>query len=122
MPTVAEIAAMAFGAVDTAIPDAIHEGTLSYEDRVAYDASTGAYASTEMTDTGRVVVDTSKPATDIFPDYIAGPGDELVMLEGFTTCKEGWTLTAGGKTWKIRQVQDILAAGSLFYAIAREVK
>jgi hypothetical protein len=129
MPTVAEIAALALGAVDSAIPDAVHQATLSWSvnplpdhPQMAYNPATGTYTKTSASATGRLVVVTEKAPADIFPDYVAGPGDELLMLEGFTACKEGWTLTGAGKTWHIRQVQDILAAGSLFYVVAREVK
>lgn len=129
MPTVAEIAALALGAVDSAIPDAVHPATLSWkvsplpdQPQMAYDPVSGTYATTPESETGHMVVVTEKAPADIFPDYTAGPGDEVVMLEGFTDCQEGWTLAGAGKTWHIKLVQDILAAGSLFYAVAREVK
>lgn len=122
MPTVSEIAAMALSGVGAAIPDAVHAAALSHDVQGAYDPTTGAYSTTPSTESGRFVVDTSKPSTDIFPDYVAGSGDELILLEGFTACGEGWTLVGNGKTWIIRQVQDILSAGSLFYVIGREVK
>lgn len=122
MPTVAEIAGLALDAVGGAIPGAVHAATLSHFVNGNYDATFGEYDTTLSSATGRMVIETSKPVTDIFPDYVAGPGDELILLEGFTACKEGWTLKANGKEWVIRQTQDILAAGSLFYVIGREVK
>ncbi len=185
--TVAQIAAKAFGAVDKAIPDAIHVASVSYEtpltwfetykvsetlpslvldfenvvfgadieawalpyysnanapgvtldfatqiygasigsaqvlDTETYSTETGApYGTTTTTNTGRAVIETTKPVQDIFPDYVVGPGDTLVMLEGFTSCKEGWKLTIGTRVFDIRLTQDVLGAGSLFYAVGRE--
>ena len=118
--TVAQIADLAMTAVQAQITDAIHSATLSYDVQGAYDFDTGEYATTTTTLTGgRIVVDTEKPATDIFPDYEIGPGDELIFCEGFTACEETWALTANSRTWIIRQVQDIVAAGSIFYVIGR---
>lgn len=118
--TVAQIAAQAMDAVSAQITDAIHSATLSYETNGAYDFDTGEYTQTTTTLTGgRVVAETERPPSDIFPDYVVGPGDELLFLDGFTDCKETWTLTANGRTWVIRQVQDIVGAGSIFYAIGR---
>ncbi|QDP65866.1 MAG: hypothetical protein Unbinned7865contig1001_65 [Prokaryotic dsDNA virus sp.] len=117
--TVAQIAAKAYTAVAAKITDAIHNASLTYDTQGAYDFDTGEYALTPVTATGRAVVDTVKPVADIFPDYIAGPGDELILLEGFTSCKENYRLTISGDTWHIGRVQDIVAAGSLFYVVAR---
>jgi len=118
--TVAQIAAMAFNGVSGAIPDAIHPATLTRTVHGAvYDPVTGSYPTTTETQTGRVVVDTVKPVQDVFPAYVAGPGDELILLEGFTSARENETLIFAGRTRVIRQVQDIVSAGSLFYCVAR---
>ena len=121
MVTVAQIAAKAFNAVAAKITDAIQSASLAYDTQGAYNVDTGEYALTTTTETGRAVVDTVKPMTDIFPDYIAGPGDELILLEGFTSCDENYRLTMTGETWHIQRVQDIVAAGSLFFVVARKV-
>jgi hypothetical protein len=120
--TVANIAKAAMDNVSAAITDAILDVTLTWEPQGAYNFDTGEYATTTGTDTGRAVIDTVKPMTDIFPDYTVGPGDELVFLEGLTTApQEGYTITSGATEWHIRQVQDIVGAGSIFYVIARKV-
>ena len=117
--TVAQIAKKAFDKVGAKITDAIQTATLANDTQGAYNADTGTYTLTTTTETGRAVVDTVKPINDIFPDYTVGPGDELILLEGFTACAENYRLTMGGKTWHIRRAQDIVAAGSLFFAVAR---
>lgn len=122
MVTVAQIAAKAFNAVSAKITDAIHGATLEHDIQGVYDFDDGEYGLTTNSETGRAVVDTEKPVTDIFPDYIAGPGDELILLEGFTGCAENYRLIMTGATWHIRQVQDITASGSLFFVVARKVQ
>lgn len=119
MPTVAEIAKRAFDGVARGIPDAIHAATISHEVKGAYDNATDTYASTVTTDAGRCVVDTVKPVSDVFEDYIAGPSDQLVLLEGFGMIPaENWTLEFAGRALTIKRVQDIVAAGTLFYVLA----
>lgn len=121
--TVAQIANLALDAVGGAITDAVHSASLAYDTQGIYDPATGTYAETTTTLTGgRAVLDTTTPPGDLFPDYTIGPGDQLVMLEGFTeTPREGWRLTFAGTTYHVRTVQDIAAAGTLFYVIARAV-
>lgn len=116
---IAEIAALSFDAVSESITDAIHPATLTRETQGGYNTTTGSYATTPTTQTGRVVVDTVKPVADVFPEYVAGPGDELILIEGMTSAKENDELTFAGRTRVVRQAQDIVAAGSLFYVIAR---
>ena len=116
---IAEIAALAFDGVESAITDAIHLATLTRTTQGNYNASTGAYATTTAAQTGRALVDTVRPVADVFPDYVVGVGDELILLEGFTSCRENDALAFAGRTRIVRQVQDIVAAGSLFYAVAR---
>ena len=116
---VARIAKLAFDGVARAISGAIHPATLTRTTQGAYNPTTGAYATTTATQTGRAVVDTAKPLQDVFPDYIVGAGDELILLEGFTSARENDSLSFAGRTRIIRQAQDVLAAGSLFYIVAR---
>lgn len=116
---VADIAKRAMDAVQAKITDAIHAATLSRDVQGAYDPVVGAYAITTYSATGRVVVDTVTPVADIFPDYVIGPSDQLVMLEGFTTCAEADRVTFAGIGHTVRRVQDIVAAGTLFYAVVR---
>lgn len=117
--TVAQIAARAFDKVQAKITDAIHAATLTRATQGAYNPTTGEYATTTDEQAGRAVVDTVKPVEDVFPGYIVGPADELILLEGFTSAKENDELAFAGRTRIVRQVQDIVAAGSLFYVVAR---
>lgn len=120
--TVANIAKTAMDAVSVEITDAIPAATMSWETQGAYDVDAGEYAVTVGSDTGRAVIDAVTPKADIFPDYTVGPGDEMIFLEGLTTApQEAFKLTIGTQVWVIRQVQDILAAGSIFYVMARKV-
>lgn len=119
--TVAQIAARAFTAVAARITDAIHDASLSDDAQGAYDTATGVYAITTTTAIGRAVVASEKAIPDIFPAYIAGPADELILLEGFTACRENMRLTFAGWVRTVTQVQDIVNAGSLFYVVARKV-
>jgi len=121
MTTVAAIAAEAFAAVALEVTDAIHAASLSEDTQGAYDTATGAYAITTTTATGRAVVASETPVNDIFPAYIAGPADELILLEGFTAARENMRLTFAGWVRTVTQVQDIVNAGSLFYVVARKV-
>lgn len=119
MVTVAEIAKTAFDAVASQITDAIHPATLGWVEKGAYDPEAGKYTETPKSDTGRVVVDSAKPVADIFEGYIVGPADQLILMEGFKTAPvENYTLTFAGQTLTITRVQDIVAAGSLYYCVA----
>lgn len=116
---VAEIAALAFDGVAGAITDAIHPATLTRTVQGAYDPATGSYSTTTTAQTGRAVIDTTKPMNDVFPAYVVGPRDQLILLEGMTSAKENDSLAFAGRTMIVMQVQDIVAAGSLFYIVAR---
>lgn len=122
MVTVAQIAAKAFDAVAAKITDAIHPATLNWVDRGAYDPISGSYPETERSASGRVVEDSTKPVADVFEDYVAGPRDTLVLMEGFSEVpKENWKLEyndyIGDDARVIKRVQDIVAANSLFYVV-----
>lgn len=122
MPTVAQIAKLAFDGAARGIPDAIHPATLTREVQDTYNTTTGKWNTVPapgFPQTGRVVVDTVKPVGDVFPEYVVGPGDELILIEGMTSAKENDELTFAGRTRIVKQAQDIVAAGSLFYVIAR---
>ena len=119
MVTIAEIAKEAFDAVALEITDAIHAATLTRTVDGVYNTTTGAYETTTPDQEGRAVVDTVTPKADVFPDYVVGPADELVLLEGMTSAKENDSLVFAGRTRIVMQVQDIVAAGSLFFVIAR---
>lgn len=119
MPTIAEIANAAYTAVGTAIPGVIKSATLTRTIQGEYDAEAGAYATTTQTATGRAVFDVSKPISDLFPDYVVGPTDKLVYLEGLSLApKEGDALSAGGD-FKVRAVADIALAGGLYAAVVQ---
>ena len=118
--SVAQIAALAVGGVQGTIPDAVHSATLTRATQGAYSTATASYAiGTPIVQTGRAVVATGTPIADVFPAYVVGPSDQLVFLEGFTSCMENDLLAYAGRTLIVRQTQDIAAAGSVFYAVAR---
>lgn len=110
---------MALDGVAGAITDAVHAATLMRVAQGAYDPPTGTYQTTEATQTGRAVFANERPIADVFPEYVAGPSDQLIMLEGFTSCRENDRLTIGGVARDVRQVQDIAGAGTVFYVVAR---
>ena len=119
--TIAQIAKQAMDAVALAVTDAIKVAELSYTTESDYNTTTGKYdtITTTIINGGRAVLDTVKPINDAFPSYVAGPSDQLFLLEGFTTVPaEGWGLAIAEVGYEIRQVQDIALAGSLFYVVA----
>ena len=122
--TVAAIADAAFDAVAAKITGVIKTCTVTSTTQGAYNTSTGTYSTTTSTQTGRAlfagVQDNGKPITDIFPDYVAGPADELILLEGLTAApEENDTVTIGSTTRTIMKVNNIVGAGTLFYVMAR---
>ncbi|WP_108482263.1 hypothetical protein [Oceaniglobus ichthyenteri] len=120
MVTVAEIAAKAFDGVAGKIAGVIHPATMNWTEKGAYDPDTGSYTTTAKSDTGRAVEDSEKPVADVFEGYVAGPADVLVLMEGFTTVpKENHTITYAGRTRTILRAQDIVAAGAIYYVVAR---
>jgi len=120
MTTISKIAKAAFDAANTAVAGIVSDATLTYSTNAAYNPATGSYSPTGTPITGgRALVQTDKPIADLFPDYIAGPTDILVLLEGFTvTPQEGWSLTFNSHTYEIKQVADILGASELFNVVA----
>lgn len=119
MTTTAEIAKMAFDAVADAITDVVYPVSVSYEILGAYDPITGQYPKTAVTVSGaRGMLDMGKPVKDIFPDYIIGPTDKLLYIEGLTAVpKEGWALTFNSVAYTIKQVLDILDAHATYYVV-----
>ncbi|QDP67050.1 MAG: hypothetical protein Unbinned4497contig1000_24 [Prokaryotic dsDNA virus sp.] len=120
MTTVTAIADAAFDAVHAAITDVIKDATLSYATNYdhTYDVDEGNYSQATTSITGRVVFDTEKPAKDIFTDYVQGPKEELVLLEGFSAAaKEGYTLTIGSDNYVVRRAQAVAGSVSLVYAV-----
>lgn len=119
--TVAQIADGAIAAVNAAITDAILTVNLWSITEGTYSAVTGSRPPAE-TDLGvfSMVVQTEKPISDLFPDYVAGPSDQLVFLRGASVPQEGWELR-GANTNTIMKVQDILGNGTIFNAVVRAV-
>jgi hypothetical protein len=115
MTTISAIAAKALTKVSAKITDAVHTATLTRTAQGSYDPQTGAMDTTTTTQTGRLVYCNMATAADIFPGYTAGPSDQLLLLEGFTSARKNDVVN--GMT--VREVQDIGGAGSLFYAVAR---
>lgn len=117
--TIAAIAAKAFTAARSAVSDAVQDGTLTQINRGVYDAVAGTHAEIRSTQTGQVVFQGSAPIPDLFPDYVIGPTERLLMLQGFTGVKEADLIAVGDKIRIIRAVMDIGGAGTLFNVIAR---
>lgn len=117
MLTVADIAAQAFTAVGQKISGVIKSCTLTRTVQGAYNPATGQHDTTTQTDTGRLLFDTSTAIEDALQGYVAGPGEELVWIEGLDALKpkENDRLTVGGETYTVRRVGDLVGAGS-FYA------
>lgn len=96
MPTVDRIAALAFGAVAKAIPDAVHAATLN-----------GAAA-------GRVV-QAEKAAPGTFPAKRIKDSTLTIYCEGFTPA-DGDTVSYAGSDYLVFWVHDIAASGGLIKA------
>jgi len=119
--SVAQIAAKAMTAVAGRISGVIHDCTLSRVAEPVYDPSTGGLTSETVTETGRIVFDNERPAADIFPDYVPGPGEELAYIEGLVAMapRESDSLEAAGKTFAILRVSDLLHSGGLYPVMVR---
>ena len=115
--TIAAIAKEAFDAVAAEVTDAIKSATVRRVTLGAYNVSTGSYAETNSDTACRAVLDTIKPVEDVFPNYTAGPKDQLWLIEGATSVEENDQFIVGGSTYEVMKVQDLLGAGALFYAV-----
>jgi len=119
MTTVAEIAAEAFTAVAAELQGVIRSVTVSRTTNGAYDPATGTFASSTDSDNGRAFFDTSTRIVDALPGHIAGPGEELLWIEGLDTIEpqENDTIAITGKgDYRVVHVGDIVGAGGLFAA------
>ena len=120
MTTVAAIAAEAFTDVDLELTDVIKACSVETISQGAYNPTTGLYAETPTTFTGRSIMDQSRPIKDVFPEYVAGPGDSIFWLEGLSQApKENDKLTIGGVDREIKQVGDVAGVGTFFSVVAR---
>lgn len=116
MATVAQIAAKVFTKVNSKLTDVIKTCSLTRTTQGAYNPTTGQYATTTATATGRAVFDTSSKIEDILPGYVAGPAELIVYFEGLSFAPvENDTATIAGLTYTVKAVGDIAGAGS-FYA------
>jgi len=101
MATVAEITKAAFDGVAASITDAVLSATL--------DDGTSTYA-------GRIVLAGEKAASG-FPMSSAKDRVQDAVLEGFSVvANAGWTVAAGGVTYFILGVRDVVAAGGAVMA------
>ena len=125
--TVAAIAAEAFTAVAAELPDVIKACTLTHVTQGTYNATTGSYGETTTTATGRALITTgsssegvgSATIKDMFPNYVAGPADLVIFLEGLSMApQENDTLTIGGVVRTIKAAGDIVGAASFYVVIA----
>lgn len=117
--TIAAIAKEAFDGVVLEITDAVADARLARSTQGDYNVATGAYALIIGTQTGRAVFTNPAAAADMFPDYVIGPNDQAVLLEGFTSVKEADLVTVNSLVRTVLRVQDISDAGCLFFAVLR---
>jgi hypothetical protein len=115
MTTISAIAAEALDGVAADITDAIQAATLVRTSHDFYDIPTGAMGTSTASQTGRLVYCNIATAADIFPGYTVGPSDQLLLLEGFTSVLKNDVVN----DLTVVEVQDIVGAGSLFYAVAQ---
>lgn len=118
---VASIAKTAMDGVAAKVDGVIQAATLTRESEGTYDPDTGTYTPSTEEDTGRAVFASTDAAADIFPEYVIGPSDELIYLEGFTALapKETDAVTAGGRTLTIMRSRDLLNTGEFYAVIAQ---
>lgn len=116
MTTIANIAALALARVSAKITDAVWDATVTQIARVAYTVATNTYSETLTVLTGRAVFCTDKPVEDVFPDFVAGPSDQLLLLT-ISALAENDTVAIAGITRDVRAVQKI--GPGVFYAVAR---
>lgn len=117
--TIAQIAAKALNAASKSITDSVALATLTSVAKGDYDVASGTYSEIITVQTGRAVFQGAAPIRDSFPDYVIGPADELILIEGMTGVKENDRISIADKIRTVRAVQDIGGAGTLFNVIAR---
>ena len=118
--TVEAISSAAFTAANAAITDVIDDATITYVSQGSYNYTTGTYAVTSTSVTGRALFDTEKPASDsgVSSQGIFGPQDQLVLLEGFSVeVKESFQLTVNSIDYEIKTAQKVVGSVSLQYAV-----
>lgn len=121
MTSVAEVAKEAFDGVGAEFSDVILDAVITRRVQGAYDAASGAYTETSLAISGRAIVSTESSISDYFPDYVIGPGDELIFLEGLSSRPiEADILSIPSHPDRtIRSVGDIVGVGSFFAVVAR---
>ncbi len=92
--------------------------TLTRTAQDAYDPVTGTHAVTTATVAGFAVVASDATVQDVFPDYIVGPGDELLMIYA-STVAENDALLFEGRNMTVRRVKDMTGAAFLWNVVAR---
>jgi hypothetical protein len=99
----------------------VFTGTLTRSTQGAYSTTLGTYTLTTSTDTCRVIDATSNPRPDLFPNYVMGPTDRLLILEGLDSlaAQENDTIAYNSLTKTITQAADIVGVADLFMVIAR---
>lgn len=119
--SVADIAKQAFDKVASKISGVIQAATITRTVNGTYNPTTGTYTQSTSTDTGRGVFASEDVAKDIFPDYIIGPSDEMIYLEGLKSLapKETDNLAIGGRTLTIKRVRNLVNSGGLYAVMAQ---
>lgn len=111
MVSVASLAARAFDRIAATVSDAVMPCTLTHQEQGAYNPGTGEYDIITTQTDGRVVFATAQPIDDMFPGYVAAPGEVLVYAEGFDFAPvENDGLSIGGTGHTVTEVGDIAGA------------
>lgn len=92
--------------------------TRRISDETSYDLMNGAYAASEQSITGWAVVASDTPIRSVFPEYVAGPSDELLMINA-SDLRENDRITMQGRAMIVRKVKDLTGAAFLWHVVAR---
>lgn len=118
--SVAAVAKTAYDEAAKAFPEVIKSATLTRVTNGVYDPATGGYGQTTANHTCRALFDTATPIIDLFPDYTAGPKDNIVYLEGLSIEPvEGDEISVDGLTRIVQAVGNIVQANSFYAVVAR---
>jgi hypothetical protein len=91
------------------------------DETFGYDFATGTYSpvSAVIYTGGRAIETTADHIDNSFPDYVNGPDDVVVLLQGFTATPEnGWRVNYNGKIKTVKAIGDIVGAGTFFEVVA----
>lgn len=124
MPNPTSIKASAlFDRFQASKPEVVFDAVLTKVVQGAYNVATGSYALTPTPYNCRVFVDATTPADKIFPSYVLGENELLVMIADLDTIEpvEGEKITFKSQTFEVIVNQNVLLGDFLHYAVVRKV-